>query len=50
MTVSTGIASWQPNDSLESLFRRADQALYQAKSAGRNRLELWSVQMENDNA
>lgn len=50
MTVSAGIARWQPGDTLKSLFRRADQALYRAKSAGRNRVHLWSAQMENDNA
>lgn len=40
-TFSAGIASSTADDSVESLFRRADQALYQAKRDGRNR--DWSV-------
>lgn len=39
-TVSIGLTSLQEDDlSLESLIRRADQALYTAKKAGRNRVE-----------
>lgn len=37
-TASIGVASWQPGDSYQSLCRRADQALYQAKGQGRNRV------------
>ena len=41
ITVSIGLALFDKNDaSLDSLMERADKALYQAKSAGRNRLEL----------
>jgi diguanylate cyclase len=36
-TVSVGVASADKNDSPESLFKRADTALYRAKTAGRNR-------------
>ena len=39
VTLSAGLASWQPGDTVDSLFHRADQALYRAKQAGRNRLE-----------
>lgn len=40
-TVSVGAASGQETDSdLNALFRRADAALYVAKRAGRNRVEL----------
>ncbi|MFM5599307.1 GGDEF domain-containing protein [Aeromonas veronii] len=36
VTVSLGIALWQPGSTLEALCERADQALYQAKNSGRN--------------
>ena len=39
-TFSAGIAGWQPGDSVEALYRRADQALYAAKRAGRNQVLL----------
>ena len=38
MTVSIGLSALHPDDSLGSLFERADAALYRAKEAGRNRL------------
>jgi len=37
-TASFGIAVFQPNDTLESVLRRSDRALYAAKLAGRNRV------------
>lgn len=37
-TASFGIAVFQVNDSLESLFKKADEALYRAKEAGRNQV------------
>ena len=36
VTVSAGIACWHVGESLESVLARADVALYQAKSRGRN--------------
>ncbi|MFD2233556.1 GGDEF domain-containing protein [Phaeospirillum tilakii] len=36
-TVSIGLAGLRPGDDLDGLIRRADQALYQAKTAGRDR-------------
>lgn len=39
LTVSAGLAMRGPNDTKESLFERADAALYRAKEKGRNRLE-----------
>ncbi|MFN3820498.1 GGDEF domain-containing protein [Blastomonas sp.] len=36
ITVSIGVANWCPGDSAKDLYARADAALYQAKSAGRN--------------
>jgi two-component system cell cycle response regulator len=39
MTVSIGLAEWHgASDSAEALIKRADQALYTAKRAGRNRV------------
>ncbi|CBL45508.1 Conserved hypothetical protein [gamma proteobacterium HdN1] len=40
VTVSIGVAQFQEGDSIESVFDRADQALYRAKGGGRNRVEL----------
>lgn len=41
LTVSIGIAVFQrETDTLESLVRRADEALYRAKDRGRNRIEV----------
>ncbi len=37
VTISCGIASFEPGDSPQTVFKRADDALYQAKKAGRNR-------------
>ncbi|GFK93384.1 putative diguanylate cyclase AdrA [Fundidesulfovibrio magnetotacticus] len=38
-TVSLGLAELAPEDTLETLFLRADQAMYQAKAKGRDRVE-----------
>jgi len=38
-SASFGVARQKPGDSLESIMQRADQALYAAKEAGRNRVE-----------
>lgn len=40
MTVSLGVAQLKAEESPDHLVRRADQALYAAKAAGRNRVEL----------
>jgi diguanylate cyclase (GGDEF)-like protein/PAS domain S-box-containing protein len=37
-TVSAGVATWEPPESPESVLKRADQALYEAKHCGRDRL------------
>lgn len=36
LTASIGVTAWLPGDDLESALQRADEALYQAKAAGRN--------------
>lgn len=40
ITVSAGVAGWQPGESEVDLLRRADRALYRAKEQGRNRVCL----------
>lgn len=41
ITISAGVAQWAgEGDSLDALVARADAALYQAKAAGRNRVEV----------
>jgi diguanylate cyclase (GGDEF)-like protein len=39
-TASFGVAGYHPGDGVEELVGRADRALYAAKEAGRNRVEL----------
>lgn len=36
ITVSIGVATYRKGDSVEALVKKADQAMYEAKSAGRN--------------
>ena len=38
VTASFGVAAWQPGQSVESVLKQADVALYQAKAQGRNRV------------
>lgn len=39
-TISLGISSYQNDDNIDAVVRRADGALYQAKHKGRNRVEI----------
>ena len=43
VTVSVGVVASNPMDenSFDNLLKRADEALYQAKESGRNRITLW---------
>ena len=45
ITASFGVASLRPDDTADSLLNRADQALYRAKSSGRNRVETEPPQL-----
>nr|MCU0936966.1 GGDEF domain-containing protein [Gammaproteobacteria bacterium] len=40
VTVSCGVAAFREGDGPETVFERADRALYRAKQAGRNRCDL----------
>ncbi|QLA18710.1 sensor domain-containing diguanylate cyclase [Desulfolutivibrio sulfoxidireducens] len=41
VTISLGVAQWTgPGEDLEALLKRADEAMYRAKEAGRDRAEL----------
>lgn len=42
VTVSIGVASWEPGTSLDSLRVQADKALYAAKEGGRNQVRLYT--------
>lgn len=46
VTISVGFAEFRPDDDVDSVFHRADMALYTAKSAGRNRC-VSDMQIEN---
>lgn len=42
VTVSVGVVASNPmDDNFDNLLKRADEALYQAKESGRNRIALW---------
>jgi Amt family ammonium transporter len=43
MTISIGVAEALVGESVDGVLRRADKALYQAKSKGRNRVELFDA-------
>ncbi|MGC9309276.1 MAG: GGDEF domain-containing protein [Candidatus Nanoarchaeia archaeon] len=40
VTISLGVTSYKERDSKKRMIKRADKALYKAKSAGRNRVEV----------
>jgi PleD family two-component response regulator len=52
MTVSVGYACFPslrgPQPSMDAVLKEADQALYQAKAAGKNRCVLWQEGSRGD--
>ena len=38
LTISIGVACYMPNQTLKNFIKRADDAIYQAKQQGRNRV------------
>ncbi len=40
VTISLGVAEWTENETIDELFGRVDEAVYLAKSEGRNRAEI----------
>ncbi|MCL7488374.1 MAG: diguanylate cyclase [Desulfobulbaceae bacterium] len=48
LTASFGVAAFEPHDDVNSLLKRADDALYRAKDKGRNRVETLTGEMTGD--
>lgn len=48
VTLSLGLAIAEPEDTTESVFRKADAALYRSKEAGRNRLTVFTQEAGTD--
>ena len=42
LTCSLGVAEWEAGDTIDTLLRRADVALYEAKRTGRNKVAIYS--------
>ena len=40
VTVSVGVAALMPDDTMETVIRRADSALYEVKNSGRNQVKI----------
>lgn len=46
VTVSIGVASYERQDTMETLIAKADQCLYQAKAKGRNQVVFASPERD----
>ena len=40
ITLSLGVGAWQPGECSSTLLRRTDQAMYRAKTSGRNQVAV----------
>jgi diguanylate cyclase (GGDEF)-like protein len=40
LTVSIGVTEFKKDEDMDSVLKRADDAMYKAKASGRNRVEL----------
>jgi two-component system cell cycle response regulator len=49
ITCSFGISQWQDGENIDSLLKKADQTLYQAKMGGRNRTVIFIAEDTEDN-
>jgi len=47
ITASIGVAAYSKNDDFDSLFEKADRAVYQAKNAGRNKVIIHPDKYDN---
>jgi diguanylate cyclase (GGDEF)-like protein len=45
LACSFGVSEWEPGDTIDRLLKRADIALYSAKSSGRNRVVAFDPQL-----
>jgi diguanylate cyclase (GGDEF)-like protein len=45
LTCSFGVSEWEPGDTIDRLLKRADIALYSAKSSGRNRAVVFDPEL-----
>jgi two-component system, cell cycle response regulator len=48
LTASAGLSFFRPGADVDRLLTEADQAMYQAKSAGRNRLEIFGAETNHE--
>ncbi|MCQ4086857.1 GGDEF domain-containing protein [Saccharibacillus sp. JS10] len=47
VTVSIGLCTYEPEDTAETMFAKADAALYRAKRSGKNRVEQYDANLDS---
>lgn len=50
VTISMGVAAYEPGVTVEALIECADEALYASKNAGRNKVSIGSIEEKDQNA